>query len=121
MMHIQWDLVHTDKLYSQAHQVPVGFAFFWVNEIYSTNAQKQVTIATELRKELLLVQCHSFIFVLELPRAYWAWDLMTDTLTLASSDKRTDKRHRGWEEEEDSQNLGGKLIAIKTAILWDMT
>lgn len=28
MMHIQWDLLHTDKLHSQAHQVSLGFAFF---------------------------------------------------------------------------------------------
>lgn len=58
-------------------------------------------------KELLLVQCQSSL-ALELPRAYWAWDLMTDTLILASSDKRTDKRHRGWDEEADSQTLWGE-------------
>lgn len=41
MMRFQWDMLHTGKLYREAHEVPVGFAFFWVNEIYSTNAQNK--------------------------------------------------------------------------------
>lgn len=60
-MRIQWDLLHTDKLYSQAHQVPASFAFLGKWNLFF-KCTKQVTIATELREEMFLVRCQSFIF-----------------------------------------------------------
>lgn len=58
---------------------------------------------------MLLFQCQSFIFVLELPRAYWAWDLMTDTPILTSCDKRTDKTV---EQKTSGTWRGGRLTLL---------
>lgn len=73
---------------------------------------KQVTIATESREELVVVQCQSFIFMLELPRANWAWDLMTDTFILASADKGIDKTV---EQKTPGVGRGGRLTLVGEA------
>lgn len=80
---------------------------------------KHVTIATEFR---VFFSCQSFSLVLEVPGVYWPWDLMNDTLTFTSFDKRltSQSNERHWrceeeeaEEKEDWHSWGGSWLPLR--------
>lgn len=93
----------------------LGFAFFFLGGKLNLldKCTKQVTIATELQKELLPVfgVSHSF---LSGNFHSGARDLTADTLILACPDKREGKRN--------TEPLGGGEMLVDTgsAILWNM-